>query len=237
MAGSLTKIRVSKSFSSCASDGRACPRYAGVPTPDERGAGAPHGPAGRPAYRRNAVDQGRAVVFDDVVQGRHGPEVVVRRFAWSTTTAARARTAEERSTVVGIGPRPAPASDVRTGEQLDDGAAERPDVSGAGGALQLDDLWRHPVRRADDVLVELFLGLERARHAKVGQLDDAVPVSPPRPGHGRAPVAGSAGGTTAAKLAALAGPDLDLRMLAHLMSQWMTFWLWRYASPSMTCRT
>ena len=34
-----------------------------------------------------------------------------------------------------------------------------------------------------------------------------------------------------------AGTYLALRMLAHLMSQWTTFWLCRYSSPSIICRT
>jgi hypothetical protein len=55
--------------------------------------------------------------------------------------------------------------------QLNDGAAQTPDVRRRGGTRQLDDLWRHPVGGADDA------GLVQARlfggDAKVGQLDES----------------------------------------------------------------
>ena len=56
-------------------------------------------------------------------------------------------------------------------DELDDGAAERPDVGGGGEARHLDDLGRHPVRSAHHrigLCVEAILML--CRDAKVGEL-------------------------------------------------------------------
>ena len=59
-------------------------------------------------------------------------------------------------------------------QQLNNGAANAPDVRGRGGARELDDLGGHPVRGADDLGLLVGPGEGARADAKVGQLDGAI---------------------------------------------------------------